>query len=310
MANHPFGPERIPDLHGKVFVVTGANSGLGFEATRMLARHGAHVVMGCRDLALAEDAAERIRSEAPAARLSVMRLDLADLASVRDFAEEVSEAHPAVDVLINNAGVMALPHRLTKDGFEMQLGVNHLGHFALTGRLAKNLLAVPGARVVTVGSHAHRTGRIPFGDLQGTRRYQKWLAYSNSKLANLLFAYELDRRARRAAKSLVSVVAHPGYAATNLQAKGPIMAGSKAELRLGEVLNRFVAQDQRTGALPEVYAAVAPEVRGGEYYGPSGRFQVAGPPKRVESSARSHDPVLASRLWDVSVELTGVAFPF
>ncbi len=303
----PFGPERIPDLHGKVFVVTGANSGLGYETTRMLARSGAHVVMGCRDLRLAEDAAQRIRAEAPDASLSILRLDLADLASIRDFAEAVRAAHPALDVLINNAGVMALPYRRTKDGFEMQLGINHLGHFALTGRLVDRLL---GGRVVTVASHAHRTGYIPFDDLNGERRYQKWLAYSNSKLANLLFAYELDRRARRAEKALVSVAAHPGYAATNLQAKGPERSESKAELELGKVLNRLVAQDQRTGALPQVYAAVAPEVRGGEYYGPSGRFQLGGAPKRVESSSRSHDPELARRLWDVSVELTGVAFPF
>jgi NAD(P)-dependent dehydrogenase (short-subunit alcohol dehydrogenase family) len=310
MAQPSFGPERIPDLHGKVFVVTGANSGLGFEATRMLSLRGAHVVMGCRDLRLAEEAAGRVRGEAPDARLSIARLDLADLASVRDFAEEVGEAHPAIDVLINNAGVMALPHGLTKDGFEMQLGINHLGHFALTGRLLRSLLAVAGARVVTVASHAHRTGSIPFDDLSGARRYQKWLAYCNSKLANLLFAYELDRRARRAGAALLSVAAHPGYAATNLQAKGPEMSKSKVELELGKVLNRLVAQDQRTGALPEVYAAVAPEVRGGEYYGPSGPFQIGGPPKRVESSARSHDEALAARLWEVSVEMTGVGYVF
>jgi NAD(P)-dependent dehydrogenase (short-subunit alcohol dehydrogenase family) len=204
---------------------------------------------------------------------------------------------------------MALPYRKTKDGFEMQFGTNHLGHFALTGRLFDLLCATPGARVVTVSSTMHRAGRIRFDDLQGERSYGRWRAYGQSKLANLVFSYELARRAEKAALDLVSVAAHPGYAATNLQTAGPRMDGSALMERLSLFGTRLFAQTSAMGALPTLYAAAAPEVQGGDYFGPDGLGEMWGNPKKVRSNARSHDLEDAARLWQVSQELTAVAFP-
>jgi NAD(P)-dependent dehydrogenase (short-subunit alcohol dehydrogenase family) len=298
----------MPDLKGRTIAVTGATSGLGFEASRGFAGRGARVVMACRNAAKAEAARQKILAEHPSASAEVMTLDLASLASVRQFAQDLAQRTDRLDVLCNNAGVMALPRRETADGFEMQLGTNHLGHFALTGLLLPLLLATPDSRVVTQSSGAHRMGRIDFDDLHGKRQYGKWGAYGQSKLANLLFAYELDRRLRSKRAKAISVACHPGYAATELQAAGPKMEGSSFMERLMALGNLLLAQDAATGALPTLYAATAPDVQGGDYIGPDGIGELWGQPKKVESSARSRDPEAAARLWKVSEELTGVSY--
>ena len=298
----------IPDLSGRTVVVTGANSGLGYETSRALAARGAHVVLACRDLLKGGVASERIAKEHPSASVELAELDLSSLASIRSFVEGFTSRHMQLHILCNNAGVMALPYRQTADGFEMQLGTNHLGHFALTGLLLPRLLATGGARVVTVSSTMHRIGRIRFDDLHGAHRYRKWRAYGQSKLANLLFTYELAHRAARKGAGLVATAAHPGYAATNLQFAGPRMEGSTLMERLSGWGNRLVAQDAAGGALPTLYAATAPDVRGGEYFGPGGFAEISGSPKRVGSTQRSHDREVAEHLWGVSEELTNVRY--
>ena len=300
--------DDMPHLAGRTAVVTGANSGLGFEAALALARAGGHVVLACRDQAKGNDALDRLRQAVPAADVRLDRLDLADLASVRKFAADFPAEHDGLDILLNNAGVMAIPRRETADGFEMQFGTNHLGHFALTGLLLDSLLARPGARVVTVSSPAALMGRIRFDDLQGARRYGKWTTYGQAKLANQLFALELDRRATDRGVDLVSVAAHPGYAATNLQAVGPRMSGSRIMERLNDLANLVFAQPAADGALPSLYGATAPEVRGGQYFGPDRLFGMRGNPKQVSFVRAARDPETARRLWEVSEKLTGVRF--
>ena len=298
----------IPVQSGRVAIVTGANSGLGSESALALAAKGAHVVLACRDAAKAQSALQAIRAASPAVSVEAMALDLASLASVRAFAEAFVAQHERLDLLCNNAGVMAIPHRRTTDGFEMQFGTNHLGHFALTGLLLPHLLDTPGARVVSVSSSAHRPGKIHWDDLQLERSYRNWRAYAQSKLANLLFAFELDRRLRKAGTSVISVAAHPGYAATNLQSVGARMAGSRVLERLFEVANRLIAQSAAMGALPTLYAATAPEVQGGDYFGPASLGEMWGHPRKVRSSARSKDLADAARLWKLSEALTDVRF--
>ncbi|MEN8182987.1 MAG: oxidoreductase [Myxococcota bacterium] len=304
----PWSASDVPDLSSRTAIVTGANSGLGYETARVLADRGAHVVIACRDLLKGGVASERIAKEFPAARLELAELDLASLSSIRSFVESFLGRHSSLHLLCNNAGVMALPYRQTADGFEMQLGTNHLGHFALTGLLLERLLATDGARVVTVSSSMHRIGRILLDDLHGARRYRKWRAYGQSKLANLLFTYELARRAERAGGSLVAAAAHPGYAATNLQFAGPRMEGSSLMERLSGWGNRLLAQSAAEGALPTLYAATSPVVRGGDYIGPSSLGELRGPPRRVGSSRRSLDAEAAAQLWSASEKLTGVRF--
>ncbi|HWE63970.1 MAG TPA: oxidoreductase, partial [Chloroflexota bacterium] len=248
----------IPAQSGRLAVITGANSGLGFHAALQLAQHGAGVVLACRDTGKAERAAAQIRSAAPGANVEVAELDLASLASVRHFATTFAGTRPGLDLLVNNAGVMALPYRRTADGFEMQLGTNHLGHFALTGLLLPSLLRRPGARVVTVSSNAAASGHMHFDDLQGEHGYKPWSAYGQSKLANLLFMRQLDRLLRARGLDLVSVGAHPGYAATNLQGTGPRMGGRRGMGIVMALANRLFAQPASRGALPELYAATAP----------------------------------------------------
>jgi NAD(P)-dependent dehydrogenase (short-subunit alcohol dehydrogenase family) len=301
--------ENMPDQQGKLAVITGANSGIGYEAARALAAKGAQVVLACRNVGKGEDAARAIRNETPAAQLEVMALDLADLSSVRAFTAEFQARHNRLDMLINNAGVMALPYRRTADGFEMQFGTNHLGHFALTGLLLPTLLATPGARVVTVSSGAHQMGTMRFDDLQWENGYSKWRAYGMSKLANLLFTYELQRKLTAAGADTIAVACHPGYSATNLQLAGPEMEGSSISRWLSKMGNSILAQDQAMGALPTLYAATMPDVQGGAYYGPDGLMEMRGYPKRVESNDKSHDEEVAARLWQVSEELTGVVYP-
>ena len=298
----------VPSQRGRTIVVTGANSGLGLEAAKTLAGAGAHVVLACRDPRRAEAAAASLRAAHPSAELEVLPLDLASLASVRDFASAFGARHVRLDTLINNAGVMAIPRRTTADGFEMQLGTNHLGHFALTGLLLSRLLAAPSPRVVTVSSTAHRAGWMRFDDLQGERRYQRWLAYGQSKLANLLFTYELDRRSRVAGRALVAAACHPGYAATNLQFVGARMDGSRLWEAIMKWANNVFSQPAEMGVLPTLYAATAPEVRGGDFYGPDRMFETRGHPTKVRASARARDLESARRLWQVSEELTGVRY--
>jgi NAD(P)-dependent dehydrogenase (short-subunit alcohol dehydrogenase family) len=300
--------DDLPDLSSKTVIVTGANSGLGFHTALHLARRGARVVLACRDAARAEQALEAITTAHPGAAVETRDLDLASLASVRGFAEKFLSAHTRLDVLCNNAGVMALPRRETADGFEMQLGTNHLGHFALTGLLLDALLATPGSRVVTTSSTMHKIGRIDFDDLHSRRSYGRWRAYGQSKLANLLFAYELQRRLTAGSHATLSVACHPGYSATNLQFAGPRMADDRLTERIATGLNRLFAQDAETGALPTVRAAAGRDVVGGEYFGPGEFFEMWGAPVVVSSSARSHDAEAAARLWSESVAQTGVRY--
>jgi NAD(P)-dependent dehydrogenase (short-subunit alcohol dehydrogenase family) len=283
-------------------VVTGANSGLGLATTRELARAGARVVMACRNLTKAESARGEIEAAVPAAQLEVEELDLASLDSVRAFAQRFKSSHDGLDLLINNAGLMATPRARTADGFELQFGTNHLGHFALTGLLLGELRSRPDARVVTLSSTAHRTGRIAFDNLSGDRRYFRWRAYSQSKLANLLFALELDRRLRAAGWTVKSVAAHPGYAATNLQSTGPPLIDRLVMI----VPNAVIAQSDDMGALPTLYAATEPGVEGGTYVGPDGLGEQRGHPKPVSPNKAAQDEQVARRLWEISEEMTGV----
>lgn len=308
MTERSWSTAQVPDLEGRVAIVTGANSGIGLEAARVLAARRAHVVLACRDAGRGAAALQAIRASHPDASAEVAPLDLASLASVRGFSNAFLARHDRLDLLCNNAGVMALPACTTADGFEMQLGTNHLGHFALTAQLLDRLLAAPAARIVTVSSTMHRPGRLRWEDLQLQRSYGKWRAYAQSKLANLLFAFELDRRLRRAGARAISVAAHPGYAATNLVSVGPRMAGARTFERLAAIGNRILAQDAAAGALPTLYAAVAPGVDGGDYIGPGGPFELRGPPKRVRPSMRARSEADAARLWEVSESLTGERF--
>ena len=292
----------------EIALITGANSGIGFEAARGLSRAGAHVVLACRDLDKARAAQARIRAEQPQASLEPLALDLSQLSAVHEAAARFSAAHERLDVLCNNAGVMAIPRSLSADGFEMQFAVNHLGHFALTGLLLGPLLRAAAPRVVTVSSSAHRIGRMHFDDLDGERHYQKWVAYGQSKLANLLFAYELQRRLSARCTHAISVACHPGYAATNLQHVGPALTGARVRALFYRVGNALIAQSAEHGAWPTLYAATAPDVAPGDYIGPCGPGEIAGAPAHVHSSRVSHDPELAERLWRISVDRTGVDY--
>ncbi|MER7245200.1 oxidoreductase [Kribbella sp. NPDC000426] len=294
----------IPDLSGKLALVTGATSGLGYETALELLRHGADVLVAARNPEKAAQAAETLTQKAGRAPI-VLELDLADLASVEKAAGEVSTSYERLDLLINNAGVMAPPYRETVDGFELQIGTNHLGHFALTGRLMP--LLVQGSRVVTVSSFMHKTVRgISEADLRRPAgSYRKWESYGKSKLANLLFTLELDRRARAAGADLLSVGAHPGYASTHLQAAGPELAGNRRQAQLWAVATRLVAQSAAAGAWPSLYAATYPDLRPGSFVGP-GFFEYRGTPKVVLPTRTAQDAELAKELWDWSVEATGV----
>jgi NAD(P)-dependent dehydrogenase (short-subunit alcohol dehydrogenase family) len=300
----------MPDLTGRNAIVTGANSGIGFHAARELAAHGADVTLAVRNADKGAQARELILAAAADATVSVEVLDLADLASVRSFAERWSLAHDSgLDLLINNAGVMAIPRRTTADGFEMQFGTNHLGHFALTGLLLPALVARPRSRVVTVSSGAHRFGRMNFDDLMGERRYRAWGAYGQSKLSNLLFTAELQRRLDANAIPTLAMAAHPGYAATNLQAVGPQMSGRNWLERPMELMNRVLAQPAEMGALPTLFAATAPGLPGNSYVGPDGFMEQRGHPRLVDRSAAAKNSGDGRRLWSLSEELTGVHYP-
>ncbi|MFC4253356.1 oxidoreductase [Sinimarinibacterium flocculans] len=300
----------IPPQQGRRIVVTGASSGLGLETSVALAAAGAEVIMACRNPDRAGAALDQVQRRAPGAKAELMTLDLADLASVRTFAADCARRFERIDVLCNNAGVMALPLQRTKDGFEMQMGTNHLGHFALTGLMLDQLKATAGARVVSVASNAHKWGmRLDAGDLGFERqRYNKWDAYGRSKMANLRFHFELDRRLRAAGFDVRSACAHPGYAATNLMFVGPAQQNSRVGRLLMQFGNALLSQDQAMGALPQLYAITMPDVESGDYFGPDGWQQLKGHPRRVGCLRIARDPERNRLLWEASERLTGVRY--
>ena len=288
-------------------IVTGANSGLGFHVALTLGRVGAHVILACRDAGRGREALERMQAEVPDGDFELRSLDLASLESVRAFAAEAPER---IDLLINNAGVMAPPYRKTADGFELQFGTNYLGHFALTGLVLDRLEAADAPRVVTAGSNMHKLGRIPWDDLQSERQYKPYRAYSNSKLANLMFAFELQRRATVAGSDLLSVAAHPGWSATDLYIQGAKAGEASLMEKLMAFPTRFLAQSSFDGALPTLYAATVPDIPPGAYVGPSKRMETVGPPTLVQANARARDAIGGRRLWELSEQLTGVRYAF
>lgn len=307
MAGSKWTAEKIPSQVGKTALVTGANSGIGYQAALELARHGAHVLLGCRNYAKGQAALDRLVREAPGASAELVELDMASLSSIRAFVADFAGRGIALDLLINNAGVMALPKReLTADGFERQFGTNHLGHFALTGLLMPQLLAARAPRVVTVASLAHRNGKIDFDDLQSERNYKPWDAYGESKLANILFANELNRRAVAAGSRLMSLPVHPGVSITNIIANGPGANGLKAKVLT--LLAPVLMQPDAAGALPTLYAATSMDAHGGEYIGPDGFMEMKGSPVVVQPRPHGLDQAVAERLWTVSEKLTGVTY--
>lgn len=289
---------NIQGLTDKTAIVTGANSGIGFETTKALAMKGATVIMACRNIKKATQAAEDIRKEVPAAKLELLQLDLADLASVGHFAEIFKTKYQQLDLLINNAGVMMPSPSKSKDGFEIHLAANHLGHFALTGLLLDVLMATPQARVVNISSTAHRQGKMAWDHLQMAKGFE---AYSRSKLANLLFTYELQRRFKKVRANAIAVAAHPGWTKTNLQ---------NHLSKLLAFLLHSIMQEMSIGALPILYAATVPDVQGSDFYGPDGFMEMRGYPKKVKSSDASYDLKNAQKLWEISEQLSGVYFDF
>lgn len=301
----PWGVTDMPDLSSKTAVVTGASSGIGFEAAKVLAQKGAQVWLACRDQVKARMAAERIEAQGAALPVELVQLDLASLQSVRECAGELRQKVSRLDLLINNAGVMVPPYSLTQDGFELQFGTNHLGHFALTGHLISLLRTTRNARIVNVSSGAHHFGVINFEDLQSQRHYHAGRAYAQSKLANLLFTYELQRRLQGAGAETLALACHPGWARTELQRHLKTNLLSRWLFRLAQ---RFLSQDARGGALPTLRAAADPRAIPGDYYGPNGFLQGKGPPVRVNSNSASRNRAWQQRLWRVSEELTGVSY--
>ncbi len=291
----------IPDQEGRTAIVTGANTGLGFATAAALAERGARVVLAVRNIDKGKDALTRIAAATPGAEVELQHLDLSSLTSVRAAADELTAKHDHLDLLINNAGVMYPPKQITEDGFELQFGTNHLGHFALTGLLLDRLLSTPSSRVVTVSSFGHRIrASIHFDDLQWEHHYSAMAAYGQSKLANLLFTYELQRRLAAAGRSTIATAAHPGGSDTDLMRHLPTLVAPVVSL---------LSQSAAMGALPTLRAATDPAAAGAEYYGPEGLGGVRGHPVLAKSSKQSHDADLQRRLWTVSEELTGVVFP-
>lgn len=297
MAKVTWTPEQMPDLSGKRILVTGANSGIGLESAKLFAGRGAEVIMACRNATKGQAALDTIKAEHPDAAVTLMALDLADQKSVKDFAEAFTRKYDRLDILLNNAGLMAPPLSRTKDGFEMQFGTNHLGHFALTALLIELLEKAEAPRVVTVSSVAHNFGRIYFGNLNAEKSYYRWTFYGQSKLANLMFAQELHRRLRKRGSKVESIAVHPGYSDTNLQ-DGTGFA----------LFNRFFAQPQHMGCYPSVYAATAAEARSGGYYGPNGFFEIAGYPAPARMRKLARNEKVAQQLWEESERLTGIRF--
>lgn len=301
---------HMPSQAGKTVLVTGANSGIGYQAALELARHGAHVLLGCRSEGKGQAALERLKREVPGASVEIALVDIASLSSIRTFASQYVSRGGTLDILVNNAGVMAVPAReLTSDGFERQFGTNHLGHFALTGLLMPALSKSVAPRVVTVASLAHRDGKIELDNLQSERSYKPWDAYNNSKLANILFAKELDRRMREAGSPLLSVAVHPGVSKTGITETGPGSNTKDLKVRMVKLLGPLLMQNDAMGALPTEYAATSPDVHGGEYIGPDGMGEIKGYPKVVQPRPQALDEASGKQLWSASERLTGVVFP-
>ena len=298
----------IGDQTGRTVLITGANSGIGYEAARALSQHGAHVVLACRTRNKADDAVARIAALNPSGTTEILEMDLADLDSVADAASRFVSGHERLDVLVNNAGLMATPNQRTAQGFEMQFGVNHLGHFALTGHLTEMLMASGPARVVSISSQGHRPGKIRFDDVNSEKKYSPWPAYFQSKLANLLFIRELQRRLALAQTEVIAVAAHPGVSSTNLGHESSGLLTSMMQ-RTRPVFDRFISQSAAMGALPTLRAAVDPLVAGGDYFGPDGFGEQRGHPVKVDSSRRAKDDGAARRLWELSEQLTAVTYP-
>jgi NAD(P)-dependent dehydrogenase (short-subunit alcohol dehydrogenase family) len=301
-----FSEDSVPDQTGRVALVTGANSGIGFHTARVLAARGAKVVLACRTRSKAEAAEGQIKATVPGADLTLIDLDLTSLSSVKATADEFTSRFDRLDLLINNAGVMATPKGKTADGFEMQFGTNHLGHAALTAHLLPLILANGQSRVVNVSSLAHRMGRINFDDLQSERRYNAWRAYGQSKLSNLLFTFELQRRLEAVGATAKALAAHPGLAHTNLADSSGGIAGRM--MSIGKPVTRLYTQSAQMGALPSLRAAVDPDVRGGEYFGPGGFQETRGHPKQVKARKTAYDTAVAKQLWVETIALTGVPF--
>ena len=299
----------IPDLSGKTILVTGANSGLGLECSTVLAGKGARVIMAVRNLQKGEKAREQILVRYPQANLDLMQLDLANLQSVRDFADSFKTKYDRLDIQLNNAGVMGIPRQETADGFEMQLGVNHLGHFALTGQLLELLRKTPGARIHNVTSSAHYMGRINFDDLMGKKHYGRWLAYGQSKLANVLFTFELQKRLQAAGADTLVNTSHPGIVLGNLQTNSVQQSGTQFEGLIYRLVGPFLGQDVHMGVLPMLYAMTSPQAKGGTLYGPH-TFKMRGYPEEQRAKKSAYDAEVLKRFWDVSEELSGVKFAF
>ncbi len=289
--------EDIPSQKGKVAIVTGANRGIGFEVVKALARKGAQVIMACRNLDNSEKAKNKILSEYPNVKIDMIYLDLANLSSIREFVTKFQEKYSRLDILCNNAGIFQTPQQKTVDGFELHFGTNHLGHFALTGLLIEMLIKTKNSRIITMSSWGHKFGEIHFDDLNLDKNYSKGNVYAQSKLANLLFAYELQRKLESNGRNVLSIASHPGWTRTKL---------SKSILI--RIFNPFMGMKPENGALSMIYAATAPEAEGGAYYGPNGRLGIKGYPKKVKSNEKSHNLELAKRLWEVSEDLTCIKF--
>lgn len=310
LQNQKWNIEDVPEQTGKVIIITGANSGLGLKATEVLASKGATVVMTVRSTARGEEAKENILQEIPKADVHVMQLDLSSLASVKSFSEKFLGQFDRLDVLINNAGVMQPPRRETEEGFELQIGVNHFGHFALTGYLLPLLKQTPGSRVVTQSSVAHLQGKMNFDDLNSQQSYSRTGAYAQSKLANLLFAFELQRKFDQAEIDAVSIGVHPGYTATNLQQNGPTVGGRSFLSIIYKLSNFLMAQSVNKGVLPMLYAATMDDVNGGDYLGPKGLGGSRGYTRRVKARNTAYNLEDAYQLWQISEKLTGISYDF
>jgi NAD(P)-dependent dehydrogenase (short-subunit alcohol dehydrogenase family) len=298
----------VGDLTGRVALVTGANSGIGYEVARTLADHGAHVILGCRNQEKARRARDKMESQLERSSLELLELDLADLASVRQAAGAVLTGHARLDLLVNNAGVMGTPYRQTPDGLELQMATNHYGHFALTGLLFNRLVTTERSRVVAVSSNMHRFGRLRLDDIAGTGSHNTWVTYSTSKLANLLFVAELSRRLEGAGLPTLAVAAHPGWTRSNLAGSGVALGNSRVRRRLGRAAGTTLGQSTAAGALPVLCAATASSIRSGQYVGPAGPLELYGPPRVVRPSKQARDQALAAGLWTASEELTGVRY--
>ncbi len=307
MATVNWTADNIPSQQGKTFLITGANSGLGFEATKVLSKKGAHIIMTARNLTKGLEAQEAIKKDNPKASLDLMQLDLADFHSIRKFSDEFHSRYSKLDVLVNNAGVMNPPKReVTKQNFEVQFGTNHLGHFSLTGLLLDILKNTPNSRIAVQSSIVHKTESmkpdIHFNDLNFEKSYNRDQAYAQSKLANLLFAYELDRRLKANHSKTIVTAAHPGYTKTNLQANSGFM--------MAVIMNNILAQHVKIGVLPILRAATEEKLKGGEYFGPTKTMEMRGYPELVKSSDKSYDKELAKKLWEVSEKLTNLKYEF